>query len=165
MEVDVERCGCGMVTEVVEGPVHRYVASTPGCWEAYGRLLARDYEDVARWRTHRLAVDAYAVQHPGVDGPQARNSVGIHLSRLGLMFERGWALERANGAMLMITAKKFEYPWLTPPVSLAGVTVADVLEAETAEAHMAAVEGWARAVWESWAAHHAAVMGWLERVG
>jgi hypothetical protein len=153
-QVDMEGCGCGMVTEVVEGPVHPYVASTPGCWEAYGRLLAREYEDVARWRTHKLAVDAYAAQHPGVDGPQARNSVGIHLSRLGLVFERGWELERVNGAMGRITAKKFDYPWLTPPAAT-----------ETAEAHMVAVEGWARAVWGSWAEHHAEVMGWLERVG
>jgi hypothetical protein len=161
----VEQCGCGLVTEAVAGPVHRYMASTPGCWEAYGRLLAREYEDRARWRTHRLTVDAYAVQHPGVDGAQARNSVGIHLSRLGLMFQRGWPLERANDAMLAITAKKFEYPWLSPPPILAGKTVGDVLAAETAEAHMLAVEDWARAVWASWGEYHATVRGWLERIG
>lgn len=160
----MEQCVCGFESEAGDGPTHRYMQSTAGCWEAYGRLLAREYEDPARWRMHRLSVDAYAVQHPGVDGPQARNSVGIHLSRLGLMFELGWPLEQANDAMLTITAKKFDYPWLTPPSQPAGVTIADVLAAESAERHMAAVESWAQAVWGSWAQHHATVMDWLKRV-
>jgi uncharacterized protein DUF5946 len=160
----MERCGCGFEAEKSDGPTHAYMLSTTGCWEAYGRLLAREYEDPSRWRVHRLSVDAYAVQHPGVDVPQARNSVGMHLSRLGLIFERGWALERANDAMLAITAKKFSYPWLTPPSEVAGVTVEDVLAAETGEAHMQAVEGWAQAVWQSWAEHHATVCEWLQQI-
>jgi len=160
----MQRCGCGVETEEVEGPTHAYVLSTAGCWEAYGRLLAREYEDHARWRTHRVTVDAYALQHPGVDGPQARNSVGVHFSRLGLTVGRGWPLERANEAMLQITAKKFAYPWLTPPVALVGMTVLDVLTAETAEEHMAMVEAWGRAVWASWGEHHAVVEEWLRGI-
>jgi hypothetical protein len=160
----MERCVCGFEAEKSDGPTHEYILSTAGCWEAYGRLLAREYEDQARWRTHRLTVDAYAVQHPGVDGPQARNSVGLHLSRLGLLFDRGWTLEQANDAMLAISAKKFSYPWLLPPSGVAGVTVEDVLAAQTAEAHMRAVEGWAQAVWGSWEQHHATVREWLMQI-
>ena len=160
----MQRCGCGVETAEVEGPTHAYVLSTAGCWEAYGRLLAREYEDQARWRTHRMTVDAYSLQHSGVDGPQARNSVGVHLSRLGLTVGRGWPLERANEAMLKITAKKFAYPWLTPPVTQASMTVMDVLAAETAEDHMARVEKWARAVWEAWGEHHAVVEEWLQGI-
>jgi hypothetical protein len=107
-------------------------------------------------------VDAYAVQHPGVDGPQARNSVGIHLSRLALIFGWGWPLERTNAAMLAITAKKFEYSWLPPPLRMAGVTVLDVLKARDAATHMMAVERWAEAVWGTWAEHQATVKRWLE---
>ncbi len=120
----LETCTCGLslLALPAEAPVHGYMLSTPSCWDAYGRLLAREYEDPARWRTHRYAVDAYAAQHPGVDTPQARNSVGIHLSRLCLLLDRGWPLERANAAMFVITAKKFAYPWLAPPTRPAGVT-------------------------------------------
>ena len=160
----VETCTCGVTLPALRSgndSVHRSLLSTPSCWEAYGRLLAREYEDPAGWQTHRFAVDAYTAQHPGVDTPQARNSVGIHLSRLCLLFERRWPLERANRAMLAVTAKKFAYPWLSPPARLAGVNVADVLAATDAQAHMAAVLRWAEAVWSHWCEHHAAVRAWL----
>jgi hypothetical protein len=47
---------------------------------------------------------------------------------------------------------------------VAGVTVKDVLAAQTAEAHMRAVEGWAQAVWGSWEQHHATVREWLMQI-
>ncbi len=159
-----ETCTCGVNLPVITGPIHRYMLSTPSCWEAYGRLLAREYEDPSRWRTHRITVDAYAVQHPGVDTPQARNSVGIHLSRLCLLFDRGWPLQRANAAMLAITAKKFDYPWLSPPVNISGVNVLDILAVTNAGEHMAAVERWGRAVWLDWQEHHPTVHQWLLRI-
>jgi Family of unknown function (DUF5946) len=157
-------CGCGADFADNTGPTHAYMLSSAGCWEAYGRVLAREYESLAHARLHRLTVDAYAVQHPGVDGPQARNSVGIHLSRLCLMFDRGWSVERANDAMLAITAKKRRYPWLTPPSNRGSVTVEDVLAAENPSEHLCAVEQWAKSAWQAWAEHHAIVRGWVENL-
>ena len=157
----LETCTCGLALPATGGPVHPYMLSTPACWEAYGRLLAREYEDPSRWRTHRYSVDAYAAQHPGTDTPQARNSVGIHLSRLCLLFDQGWPLERANEAMHAIAAKKFAYPWLSPPARFAGITVLDILAAESSASHMAAVLRWAGAVWTQWSEHHVTVRAWL----
>jgi hypothetical protein len=52
--------------EAIEGPVHEYMESTPGCWAAFSKVLAAEYEN---YRTlgdvHRLTADTYAVQHPG----------------------------------------------------------------------------------------------------
>ena len=159
------RCpGCHGEFAEMEGPVHAYMLASAGCWEACGRVLVREYESAAYRRTHRLSVDAYAVQHPGVDGPQARNSVGIHLSRLTLIFGRGWPLKRANDAALALTAKKFDYPWLEPPAERGGLTVQHVLDAGTADEHCAAVERWARSVWEAWEPHHRTVYEWLKRI-
>jgi len=135
--------------------------SSPGCWAAYGEVLAREYQDRAYWPLHRLTVDTFAAQHPGVDTPQARNSVGIHLSRLLLILERSWPIERANDAMLAITAKKMRYPWLTPPASMGDFTVKQVLAARDAVEHLNAVEQWAESVWQAWAGHHATVREWL----
>ena len=115
-------------------------------------------------RVHRLTVDAYAVQHPGVDTPQARNSVGIHLSRLLLLFERGWSIERANASMTAITAKKHAYPWLTPPADPGVLTVLHPLAATSPEEHGDRVEQWARSVWTAWSQHHALVRKWCEAV-
>jgi len=97
--------------------------------------------------------------------PQARNSVGIHLSRLSLILELGWPIGKANDAMQIITAKKFTFPRLSPPASFGPLTVKNVLEAEGAVEHMAAVQLWAKLVWQAWAEHHLAVRGWLRELG
>lgn len=157
-------CGCKEGFLETTGPTHAYMLSSPGCWAAYASLLAREYENPEYARLHRLTVDAYAVQHPGVDGPQARNSVGIHLSRLCLIMERGWSMERANDVMLAIVAMKRHYAWLLPPADRGAVTVKDVLAARNASEHLQSVERWARSTWQSWAEHHATVQGWVEEL-
>lgn len=86
------RCiGCQAEFAQIDGPTHEYVLSSPGCWAAYGEVLAREYSDYRPTRLHRLTVDTYAVQHPGVNVPAARRSVGLHLSRLYLLLEAGWS--------------------------------------------------------------------------
>jgi hypothetical protein len=168
MESTSRCCGCGAhfpdpaLPEAA--PTHPYILSSPGCWQAYGELLAREYQDPHYMRVHRLTVDAYAVQHPGVDTPQARNSVGIHLSRLLLLFERGWPIERANASMVAITAKKHDYPWLSPPAAPGPLTVLHPLGATTPEEHADRVEQWARSVWTAWSEHHPVVRRWCEAI-
>jgi hypothetical protein len=160
------RCfSCGGDFPEMDGPTHPYMLSSAGCWAAYGELLALEYQHRAYATLHRLSVDAYAVQHPGVDTPQARNSVGIHLSRLSLMLEQGWPIDRANDAMQIITTKKFGFPWLPPPASLGVLTVKNVLEARGAVEHGAAVQLWAKSVWQAWSEHHYVVRGWLREMG
>jgi hypothetical protein len=135
--------------------------SSPACWAAYGEVLAREYSDPAYFRVHRLSVDAYAVQHPGKTSPQTIQSVAVHLIRLCLLLERGLPMERANAAMLKASEREELYVWLEPPASRGSVTVAEVLEAQGVEAHMAAVRRWAESAWQAWAPHHATVRSWL----
>jgi len=156
-------CGCGAEFGDEEGPVHPYMLSSPGCWAAYGRLLALEYQNPAYFRLHRFSVDAYAVQHPGLENAQARNSVGVHLSRLCVLLEQGWPMERANEAMVAIsTAKKGSYPWLNPPEFRGESTVLDVLGAATPAEHEARVRAWAESVWAAWSEHHEVVRGWVQ---
>ncbi|MCP5049599.1 MAG: hypothetical protein GY940_20685 [bacterium] len=51
---------CGAPVPEIEGPVHRYMDSSPGCWKIFGEVLAREYSNAAYARYHRLTVDAYA---------------------------------------------------------------------------------------------------------
>ena len=133
--------------------------SSPACWAAYSEVLAREYSDQAYFQTHRLSVDAYAVQHPGHPNPRTIQSVAVHLVRLYLLLERRLPMERANDAMLR--ASEQEFVWLTPPKSLGVVTVADVWKAEALEAHIAAVRRWADSAWQAWSPHHATVQNWV----
>ncbi len=165
IEMQRLRClGCGGDFPPSDGLTHPYMLSSSGCWAAYGVLLAREFQDRTYAPLHRLSVDAYAVQHPGVDGPQARNSVGIHLSKLCLVLEYDWPTGRANAAMVAITAKKFHYPWLVPPEVPARYSVQMVIEAQTATDHLAAVRLWAESVWQAWATHHPTVRQWLSQM-
>ena len=132
----------------------------PGCWAAYGEVLAREYSDYRLTRLHRLTVDTYAVQHPGVNVPAARRSVGLHLSRLYLLLEAGWSTERANNAMPAITEFKDRCDWLEPPLMTGTLNVLEVLQAASGEEHEMRVRAWAESVWKAWAVHHATVRKW-----
>ena len=145
-----------------DGPTHAYMESTPGCWAAFGRVLAREYEDLRFFAVHRLTVDAYAVQHPGQPSRQSIQSVGVHLVRLCLFLERGLAPDQANAAMLAAAKHKAKYTWLEPPATLGPMTVADVDAAAGVEEHLLAVRQWAAQMWEVWASHHATVRSWAD---
>ena len=127
----------------------------------YGDELAREYESPEHSRFHRLTVDAYAAQHPGAESPQSIQSVAVHLSRLCLILEHDFSVERANDAMLAIVQNEEKFRWLEPPKARGGVTVADVHAAATAEEHLARVQDWAQSVWSAWSGHHAVIRQWL----
>jgi hypothetical protein len=158
----MEKCGCGAEFEAIAGPTHPYMLSVSGCWKMYGEILAREYQDSRYMENHRLTVDTYAAQHPGVDTAQARNSVGVHLTRLCLILDFGWPIERANDAMVQIAGRKSSYPWLAPPCMSGALTVQAVLQAQSPDEHENVVRAWARSVWNKWASHHEIVHQWAK---
>ena len=143
-----------------DGPTHPYMLSSPACWATFGKLLALDYGNYSAATFHRLSVDTYAVQHPGVDGASARRSVATHLSRLYLLIERGWSIDRANQAMLRISATKDQRPWLEPPSMQGTLSIQDVLGSIDIEGQNQRVMAWANSVWQAWRPHHDTVREW-----
>jgi len=155
---------CGGRFADIDGPTHRYMDSTPGCWAAFGRVLEREYSDTRYFGVHRLTVDTYAVQHPGQPSAQSIQSVGVHLIRLHLFLERGLSAEQANDAMLDAARFKKSFVRLEPPLHYA-MTVADVFAASAPEQHQQLVRAWAQSAWQAWSAHHDVVRQWAERSG
>lgn len=153
--------GCGGLFEDIEGPTHRYLESSPGCWAAYGEVLIREYTDPGYYSIHRLTVDSYAVQHPGQPSPQSIQSVAIHLISLCLVLECGLDLQRATQAMQITAKDKGRFVWLSPPQSPGTVTVADVRAAASVQKHQDLVRAWAASAWTAWSAHHAVIHAWL----
>ena len=154
---------CGGLFPDVEGPVHRYMDSIPGCWAAFGEVLAREYNDASYFTVHRLTVDSYAVQHPGKSTfRQCIHSVGVHLVRLCLFLEHGLTAENANSAMQEAAKNKHNYVWLQPPDSLGHITVADIAKESTTKGHQAMVRQWAQCVWDAWSPHHSIVRTWAQ---
>ncbi len=159
---DLVRCiGCGGLVPSIDGPVHRYIGSSPGCWAIYGEVLAREYSDPALMMVHRQTVDAYAAQHPGHPSPQSIRSVGIHLVRICLMVERGLDDEAAARAMPVILESKETFHWLVPPANIGAITAVDVWKTESRKDHVEAVRKWAGSVWQAWTPHHDQVRRWV----
>jgi hypothetical protein len=146
-----------------QGAVHRYMESSPGCWAAFGEVLAREYSDMAYARAHRLTVDSYAVQHPGRPSPQSIQSVSLHLISLCLVLEHHVSIQRATEVLQESAQYKRSFVWLDPPPVRGEVTVADVNVAENAARHVELVWTWAKSVWAAWAPHHDAIEAWLQR--
>lgn len=155
------RCpGCGLRVADSDGPTHPYIGAAPGCWALYGEVLAREYGELRYPEVHRLTVDAYAAQHPGVPSRRSIQSVAVHLVSLHLVLERGFDGRRATEAIRRVLAARPRLAWLDPPPRLGGSTVADVLGADTPADHERRVRLWADDVWAAWVPHHATVRGW-----
>jgi Family of unknown function (DUF5946) len=80
--------GCGAVVPDIDGPVHNYVPSAPGCWQTFGEVQADEAQRLGYPAVHRVVVDAYMAQHPG-DGSDRRDrqSVFVHLAGLCAVLE------------------------------------------------------------------------------
>ena len=139
------------------------VGASPGCWAAYGDLVAREYGEWSNPPIHRLTVDAYAAQHPGEPSTKAILDVAAHLIALYLSIERGVEGARIPREIGRAVADPSEFRWLDPPESPEWRTILDVQGARDLKEHSARVERWARSVWEAWSAHHETVRGWAGR--
>ena len=161
----VETCfGCGAVVPTSELPGHRYVGSSPGCWAVYGTVLAREYGE---WRfpaIHRLTVDAYMVQHPGMSSRQSIQSVAVHLVGLFAVLELGLSSAKATHAIRRAVEQSDRFIWLEPPTQRGELTVLDIANAVTLAEHEQIVRQWAQSVWQSWKFHHSIIRQWAKAV-
>jgi hypothetical protein len=151
--------GCGGLVPEVDGPVHRYMTASPGCWRAYTELLAGGMPPSP---AAGLTVDAYAVTHPGVPGPQSTPSVWTHLLTLCFVLERRWPVERASHLRRLSADAFAGWQWLAPPDSMGPVTAVDIDAAIRARDGTAAVDltrRWVDGAWAAWRPHHAAIRG------
>ena len=112
--------GCGALFPSQDGPTHRYLGASAGCWALFSWSVAGGGSDgtdlLAQSRIPDSVVaapvrgdarsvdalfgDAYGVQHHGEDSPQAIQSVAAHLLDLhaiitGHTTRPGWAIGRA----------------------------------------------------------------------
>ena len=151
----IECVGCGVMVHDLPGKPHPYLGASAGCWQLYGRVLAREYESYEALRdTHLYTVDAYSLQHPGVPERRSIQSVSLHLVRLYLAFEQGLRVPEVMVTTRKLLRERSRFVWLAPPSPNGTMTVADVLAAGDADEHRRAVLAWAEDVWAAWSLHH-----------
>jgi hypothetical protein len=122
-------------------------------------LLARDFQQAAYWRYHRMAVDAYCLQHP-LRYCESAKSLAAHLCGLCIAFEMD------NDAAILRGIQQ----WLSgnpaiskpnPPGSRGSKTIADVYGLDEPSAYGRAVEVWARSVWAAYDSLHGVARDWV----
>ena len=145
MAATIRCAGCAADVEDIDGPVHRYIGSAAACWAAFNELGLRG--------AHQYAGDAYAAQHPGVPGPQARRSVAKHLMSLCRVLERD---APPDSAARFLGTIRGDFPWLPPPEPRGRLTVFDVLAGTATQLE------WAEDVWQAWSPWHDTVRGWVD---
>ena len=153
--------GCGLVVGPADGPTHPYIGGSPGCWALLHELtMIGPGAGVAG----QLAVDTYAVQHPGAPERRAIQSVCLHLISLCAALERDWPADRAPSLLqAAVRNPTWWHPFdLTPP--LGSITVADVLVHKDPQHRGVATRAWADDLWSLYGPHHSEIRGWLDGV-
>ena len=152
--------GCNARVPDIDGPTHAYIGASPGCWKIFGDVLSREYGEFRNPDYHRLTVDAYAVQHPGIESRRSTQSVGVHLIALHLVFEHNLQPLNVTKRMSVLVDQAPSLHWLTPPRFSDTASVLLVADARSPEDHKQAVWDWARSVWGAWSSHHETVREW-----
>jgi hypothetical protein len=147
--------GCRASLEPVDGPTHRYIGASPACWQIYTTLSAGGYAIVGGERYGSLLVDAYAAQHPGVDSPQARQSVAVHLVTLWAILRAGADVEKAidiRVRAVSVGKRTGGFEWLEPAPDSYPLTVAALVSSEPIPA--ASIDLYIGGVLGSWSINH-----------
>ena len=173
--------GCGALFPPYDGPTHRYIGASAGCWALLTwSVLTRspDVTDmVSRSRIPETVVqiptasaessldsllgDAYGVQHHGENSPQAIQSVAGHLLNLhgiisGKTTRPGWALGRA-------LRRRGVFHKLDPPELASALTIRHLFPDGGVVTPFTRTQ-YVLSVYETWMAlHRSTVEKWYER--
>src|SRR3954463_15195371 len=115
--LDLSTCpGCGLVLPPHSGPTHAYVGASPACWALYGERPTSFRMTTVGDTIRRLALDTYALQHPGRPGMRSVQSVAIHAMGLCVLLERGTEERRIKHVLGRRPSRKAPaFHWLEPP--------------------------------------------------
>lgn len=149
---------CGALVPDVSGVVHRYVPSSPGCWQTFGQLQADESLRFGYPPAHRLVVDAYMAQHPG-DGSDRRDrqSVFVHLAGLCAVLELKIEPNHATGVIQRVLQARDDFPVLPRANGPGELTVLHLVGASDLDDYQSRALAWASAVWAAWENHHALI--------
>jgi hypothetical protein len=131
----------------------------PNCFALRDILLARDFEQpVPYWKYHRLALDAYCVQHSSYVA--SSKSLAAHLCGLCVALEQNNDPNKLKQLQLWLsTNPKLPKPVL--PHFRGNLTIADVSGIRDAVSYGLAVKAWARSAWEAYRILQPIAREWL----
>jgi hypothetical protein len=139
-KINLTQCfSCKALVPDIQGPVHNYMDSAPGCWKYYVDILAKEYSpDFYNQDIHRITVDTFAVQHPGKKERKSIQSVNGHLISLYCLYEKKLSGKKATEVLARVVENESivdKFVWLEPPEFGGSKNVTDILKATNKEEH------------------------------
>ncbi len=135
---------------------------TAACQTIFEEEMARQYSDFRYARRHRMAVDAYALQHPDQYCASAK-SLAAHLTGLCAAFEYPGHPSLLSMLQRWLSQRpSLQKPEL--PADRGALTIGDVLRAVDPQVHARTIERWARATWEAHETLHPLAREWIRMV-
>jgi hypothetical protein len=133
-----------------------------GCRARFDDYIARDFSDVLYFRTHRLFVDTYALQHPDQFCRSAK-SLAAHLVGLGWILESGASPAIGPDALHRWLDGRTDLDKPALPVNHGAITIGDLSGEADPAAWADQVLHWAHSTWQAYAPLHAQAREWLAR--
>jgi hypothetical protein len=147
-------CGVSLPGRLV---VHQRSNASEACWQVRGLVTGHEFDNlVALGQFHQLTVDAYGAQHAGGSAPPL--GVAFALIGLRLSLDEGWEGAAVREAHRYLATTSKDWPVFVPPPRRAFLTVVDVAQADSPDAHAKTVRRWADEVWAGWEASHGEVV-------
>ncbi len=138
------------------------VGGLDGCRAVFDRLGEREFSDPDYFRTHRLTVDAYSLQHPE-QFMKSSKSAAAHLTGMCWSLERGRSLHLPAPLKRWVDGPRSYVRVAAPPARGRGsITVASMVDASDAADYERLAMEWARSAWAAWAAHWGQARAWVQ---
>ena len=172
--------GCGALFPPCDGPTHRYLGASAGCWALFSWYHVGDPDASGMLAESRipeavvavplvtsalsldaLIGDAYGVQHHGDESPQAVQSVALHfLDLYGII--SGWTTSQ-RWPMGRAIRTKGVYHKLVPPAQGSALTIRHLFPGGGVRVPVTRSQ-YVRSVYDTWMAlHRSTVELWYER--
>jgi Family of unknown function (DUF5946) len=133
----------------------------PDCHSIRDELLARDFQQAVYWPYHRMAVDAYCLQHPRGYCESAK-SLAAHLCGLCISLEMDKNEATLQGLQRWLsTNRTLSKPNL--PDFRGDMTIADAYGIDDPGEYGRAIEAWGRSVWVAYRDLHAVARDWVSQ--
>ena len=147
--METTRCeGCGLEIE----------GGTLGCQVLFEQACAANHERPGPTRSHRVFLDAYALQHPQ-RYCESGKSLFAHLGGLLAEFECDGddAVLAAQGRAL---GGRVHLPRPDPPAVRGKLTIRDILAAPEGPPRQKAVQRYGKEQWDAWSSLHSLASQW-----
>lgn len=138
----------------------REAGGRAGCRARFEEFLARDFSDPLFFRTHRMFVDTYCLQHPE-DFCASAKSLAAHLAGLCWILEGGAGTATGPEPLRrwLSGERRLDKPAL--PEQRGALTIGDLPEDGDAAAWGEAVRRWAESTWAAYAGLHDIAHAWV----